>query len=414
MVLEAVLYFVLGFFTAGLLVLMISPTIWNRAVLLTKQKIESSVPLNLNEIQAEKDQLRAEFAMNTRRLEISIDELREKTSEQLIEINRKREEAAKFEFDATKQLARISELELIEADLKSKLEAREFEVKELNAKQAKLEEQYAATSEDLGKARKRLSDSEEELAGKRIELVARDSKISSLTDTIELGSADEDEKIAKVQELRLKLANAEETLMAEKRRAEKAEEAALQAQEEAKNAGSKLDEYERDQSEKRLSNSEDSSKIMDLNEQLISEKTKIVELEAKLAKLAIQSETASAEPKIVPSNEPQSEPTSNVENLGSEKDAFKKELAAIKADASGNHPDQPAENAILRERIADVAAQVAAMTAKSEGKSSPINKLLEKEPKAKKRGSKSGKLKTKNPTLAEKIRAVQSAANSSN
>ncbi len=59
MALEVILYFVLGFFVAGLLALMVSPVIWNRAVELTRQKIESSVPLSINEIQADKDQLRA-------------------------------------------------------------------------------------------------------------------------------------------------------------------------------------------------------------------------------------------------------------------------------------------------------------------------------------------------------------------
>ncbi len=59
MALEVILYFVLGFFVAGLLALMVSPVIWNRAVELIRQKIESSVPLSINEIQADKDQLRA-------------------------------------------------------------------------------------------------------------------------------------------------------------------------------------------------------------------------------------------------------------------------------------------------------------------------------------------------------------------
>ena len=78
MILEAVLYFVLGFLSAALLALMVAPAIWNRAVVLTKKRIESSVPLTLNEIQADKDQLRAEFAMSTRRLEMSVEELKNK------------------------------------------------------------------------------------------------------------------------------------------------------------------------------------------------------------------------------------------------------------------------------------------------------------------------------------------------
>ena len=111
MILEAILYFVLGFLIAGLLALMISPAIWNRAVYLTKKKIENSVPLTLNEIQADKDQLRAEFAMSTRRLELSVEELKETAANQLIEISRKREEAAKYDLESKERLASIKVLE---------------------------------------------------------------------------------------------------------------------------------------------------------------------------------------------------------------------------------------------------------------------------------------------------------------
>ncbi len=70
---EGVLYFVLGFLAAALLALMVSPAIWNRAVTLTRRRIESSVPLTLNEVQADKDQLRAEFAMSIPHLLYSSD-----------------------------------------------------------------------------------------------------------------------------------------------------------------------------------------------------------------------------------------------------------------------------------------------------------------------------------------------------
>ena len=95
--LESGLFFILGFLCSALLALMVAPAIWRRAVVQTRQRIESSVPLTLNEIQADKDQLRAEFAMSTRRLEVSLDELKERAAEQMIEINRRRDEALALE-----------------------------------------------------------------------------------------------------------------------------------------------------------------------------------------------------------------------------------------------------------------------------------------------------------------------------
>ena len=88
---ESGMYFVLGLATAGLLALMIAPILWRRAVRLTRARIEHAVPANLTEIQADKDQLRAEFAMSARRLETTIESLRQKAGQQMVDINQKRE-----------------------------------------------------------------------------------------------------------------------------------------------------------------------------------------------------------------------------------------------------------------------------------------------------------------------------------
>ena len=50
------------------------------------------MPLTLNEIHAEADSVRARAAMTIRRLEINVKTLKEKVAEQLVEINRGREE----------------------------------------------------------------------------------------------------------------------------------------------------------------------------------------------------------------------------------------------------------------------------------------------------------------------------------
>ena len=89
---QSILFFILGFLCAGFLALMVAPAIWRRAVALTRKRIEASVPLTLAEIQADKDRMRAEFAMATRRLEINVKNFREKAAAQIVEINRNREE----------------------------------------------------------------------------------------------------------------------------------------------------------------------------------------------------------------------------------------------------------------------------------------------------------------------------------
>ena len=64
----------------------IVPLVHNRAVRLTTRRLEAATPLSMAEIQADKDQLRAEFAMSARRLEMSVDQLKNKTTSQLAEL----------------------------------------------------------------------------------------------------------------------------------------------------------------------------------------------------------------------------------------------------------------------------------------------------------------------------------------
>jgi Tfp pilus assembly protein PilV len=73
----------LGFLAASLLALVVITFVHNRAERLTVRRIEASTPLSIEEIRADKDQLRAEFAMSTRRLEFNIEQLRAKTASQL-------------------------------------------------------------------------------------------------------------------------------------------------------------------------------------------------------------------------------------------------------------------------------------------------------------------------------------------
>ena len=85
---ESVMYFGIGFLVAALLGLLFVPLVHNRAVRLTMKRLEASTPLSIAEIRADKDQLRAEFAMATRRLEMSVDKLKAKTTSQLAELGK--------------------------------------------------------------------------------------------------------------------------------------------------------------------------------------------------------------------------------------------------------------------------------------------------------------------------------------
>jgi hypothetical protein len=86
---ESIMYFGIGFLVSALLGLLFIPAVHNRAVRLTMKRLEASTPLSITEIRADKDQLRAEFAMSTRRLEMRIEKLKAQTTTQLADLGKK-------------------------------------------------------------------------------------------------------------------------------------------------------------------------------------------------------------------------------------------------------------------------------------------------------------------------------------
>ena len=86
---ELFMYMSIGFLFAGLIGVAFVPLIHGRAVRLTTRRLEAALPQQMNEIQADKDLLRAEFAMSTRRLEMLIEKLRNKNASQLVEMGKK-------------------------------------------------------------------------------------------------------------------------------------------------------------------------------------------------------------------------------------------------------------------------------------------------------------------------------------
>lgn len=72
---EMIMIFALGFLTAGLVALMIVPAVNRRAERLAKRRLETLFPLSASELTAERDHIRAEFALKSRRFEQRIDAL---------------------------------------------------------------------------------------------------------------------------------------------------------------------------------------------------------------------------------------------------------------------------------------------------------------------------------------------------
>src|SRR5262245_40705827 len=114
---EPIMYIAIGFLVACMLVIGVIPVVHARAVRLTTRRLEAMTPMSMAEIQADKDQLRAEFAMSTRRLEMSVDQMKTKTTSQLAEIGKKSEAIGRIKLELSEKTAAVFALEAKEKQL---------------------------------------------------------------------------------------------------------------------------------------------------------------------------------------------------------------------------------------------------------------------------------------------------------
>jgi len=100
----SIMYMGIGFLFAGLIGVAVTPLVHGRAVRLTIRRLEAALPQSMEEIEADKDLLRAEFAMSMRRLEMLVEQLKNKTARQLVELGKKGDaiNRLKIERDALK------------------------------------------------------------------------------------------------------------------------------------------------------------------------------------------------------------------------------------------------------------------------------------------------------------------------
>src|ERR1700726_2715258 len=122
---EPIMFVGIGFLVAGLLVIGVIPLVHARAERLTTRRLEALTPLSMAEIQADKDQLRAEFAMSTRRLEMTVEQLKARSTSQFGELGRKSDAIGRLKGDIDEKIAVIQALEAHQKALENHIQALE-------------------------------------------------------------------------------------------------------------------------------------------------------------------------------------------------------------------------------------------------------------------------------------------------
>jgi chromosome segregation ATPase len=421
---EPVMYFGIGFLVAALLCLLFVPLVHNRAVRLTMRRLEAATPLSIAEIRADKDQLRAEFAMSTRRLEMSVEKMKARTTTQLAELGKKTDAINQLRKELGEKTATIFALEARDKTLREQLRGteEEFQIKSgaLREAERQLADKEAELSKLLGELGERslVADSQRtEIAAFRTQVEAMKVSVADYERAVnetqlrltrertdaEATAVELIEARGKLGDLGTRTTELERQLYIQTTEAEILNKRVLELETRLGDQGRML--AERDYQLERLRGELDGARKLeaDLRSELATTgsrsssavdrfRTDIAQLEAQLA-AAIEDRTK-----------------------------LQRELGTMKRDTESSWAAERVENALLRERINDVAAEVARLTATLEGPGSPIESMLavdavsaSRAPNANSKrdettGTGGDPVPENKNTLADRIRALQSTA----
>jgi len=329
---EPIMYIGIGFIVAGLLVIGVIPLVHGRAVRLTMRRLEALNPLSMAEIQADKDQLRAEFAMSTRRLELSLEQMKAKATTQLADIGKKTEAISRLKFELGEKTAALLALEAREKQLNDDLQSLQAE---LAARSSALEEAGQALTGvhgELVQVSGHLNDRALTADSQRVELAALHAQVEMLKNQID------------------------------------------GYQQEARSLREKLDGR--------------TAEAEGLNQQLAEERGKTEHLDNRLAELDRQLVVQTTESEVL--GRRAQELTARLDEqsrfladrefvtdrLRNDALTAQKTESEVRAELADIEKRHRIENAALRERITDVAAEVAHLTAALEGPGSAIDAIV--------------------------------------
>lgn len=362
------LYFALGFLSAVFLAVLVAPAMWRRAVMLTRRRIEASVPLTTDEIRAEHDGLRAQHAIEVRRLELELKAANDRSAAVSTSHARGRKDIKSAAEERATAKSELIGRENALREARDELRKRQSQIEALSGALEKTEASLQAQRANYEKLGRQFEEATMSSSARQIELVARETEISRLESDISSlkGKNRSTERTSRDTESRVKVA--EEEVAGERRRAEELNAKVLQLL----------------------------ATLSDREERLERREREINRLRERLRPMLTAPPTEEQDLRLA--------------DLAAENVRLEAEIAQMResGEAGPNHSQVPAaearpESQKLRHQMAELAAQVVNLTATLEGPNSPVNRILEKaeaQPNGRGRAA----------SLADRIRTLQEAA----
>jgi chromosome segregation ATPase len=387
------------------------PLVHNRAVRLTTRRMEAATPLSMAEIQADKDQLRAEFAMSARRLEMSVEQLRSKTTSQLAELGKKSDAINRMKLELSEKTATIFSLEAREKSMKDSLRA--------------TEEEFAAKTQQLRGAEQALIEKQAELAQLNHELSDKSMMADSRQVELVAVRAQIDALQARVSEAEKEFSDTGKRLEQERGQSEAATRELAEARERLESLNLRVTDLDRQLLLQVKESEMLNGRIGDLENRLAAQGKQLAERDVENRQLREQIAALNGGKASPALEKLRGEKAALEEQLGiarEERAKAQRDLSAMQQQAESAWATERMENALLRERINDIAAEVAKLAMQLEGPNSAIDAILAAEPVAPAKPLKPANDAARNGaaagdvvvpiggTLADRIRALQSHA----
>lgn len=333
--LQSFLIFALGFLAAAFVAVAVAPAIWQRAVILTRKRIEASVPLTRNELQADKDQQRAEFAIALRKLEMALKAKGEDLTKTRADFAQLQSEQSANKVEIGSLALKLTDTESTVSDLEQALSASRAEVSALESMRTQLNAEIKVGEEQINAKESDINSLKMEIDSARIAAAARELELEK---QMAIGTELKSELAQAMQEFRSvsnQLRAAKEDSRADKRRVMDAEKKIERLTAQIADRSARLE--RRDEEVERLKDQvkQMTSERNDLERKLASSERQRTHLESRNQKLAGQN----------------SGPVTDVAVHGE-------------------------SNAELRDKIQEIAAKLVAKTAAEEGEKSPIPDIL--------------------------------------
>ena len=375
---EPIMYFGIGFLVAALIGLVIIPLVHGRAVRLTMRRLEAATPLSMAEIQADKDQLRAEFAMSTRRLEVSVENLRTKSTSQLAELGKKGDAINRLKIELGEKTATIFALEARDKALRDQLRTTEEEYSVKTSAMLDAQRVLGAKEAELAKLMGELDERSSTAEAQKVDIVSLKTQVDALKDRLTGATTDlklvEDRRDAE----RVELKAATQELSEERgkvenlgRRVSELEQALVAQTTEAELLGRRAHDLEIRLGEQSRALGESENELKHIRGEFDNARKTEADLRAAIAELDGRANSATQQLRTE-----NAQLKAELDAAREERDRVSRDFGNMKREAEESWASERVENALLRERINDVAAEVARLASALEGPNSPIDAIL--------------------------------------